>query len=343
LPREFRVSEEGSRRKRARLLARIIVVVAVLAVNITCIMAVVTLVESGTATPYIQVMNFTYDNHGNNSSAYVQVDGTVVNPSSLTANNVSVLIDVYDAYVATPVGTSDLDLGSVPGNSSEAFTTHISYPGTYYDDFVDGYYGVNFGLQLASRFDFGILFFAVALPIAVLLPVLDLYCAYKLGLFGWIRARKKAVAATLVWSGAVALVAIVRFCLFYSANVNAIGGYVYPQFSFWDWPLIFIVSFVAGAVIADLGTVVYSFFISLILSVIFDVLCGSLFIWYGLGYGGSFTRIVPGLSFTTFLQGVVQEALLAFLRMINIAVPVICILAVFLGAFVRSYFEPTMD
>ena len=333
-------------RNRARLLARIMVVIIVLAVNVACVMAVFSLVESGTATADIYVGGFTYTNNGNTSSAYVSVEGTVVNPSSLAANNVSVIIDVYDQYVVPPVGTSTVNLGTVLGNSSKSFDTNVSYSGGYYYDFEIGRYGVDYGLTLGSRFDFGIGFFAIVLPMAVLLPTLDVYCAYRLGLFGWIRTRKKDVATTVAWAAAIALVVIIPYWLFYNAHPGVpISNYLdqYPQLYFWDWVLIFLVSIVAGAIMADLGTVVYSFLASLILSLIFEVLYGSFFVWFSLGYSRFFSIIVPGLTFTAYLQSVLQQIFLTFLRMINVAVPCFCVLGVFIGVVARSYFEPSVD
>jgi hypothetical protein len=340
------VSEEDMGRNKARLLARIMVVIIVLAVNVACVMTVVSLVESGTATPDIYVVNVTYANNGGPSSAYLSVGGTVVNPSSLAANNVSVIIDVYDQYLVPPVGTSTVDLGTILGNSSKSFDTNVQYSGGYYYDFENGRYGVDYGLLLRSRFDFGIGFFAIVLPMAALLPTLDVYSAYKLGLFGWIRTRKKVVATTVAWAAVIALVVIIPYWLYYNARPGLpISNYIgeYPQLYFWDWILIFFVSVVVGAIIADLGTVVFSFLASLILSLIFEVLYGSFFVWFSLGYSRSFSMIFPGLTFVNYLQSLLQEVLLTFLRMINVAVPCFCVLGVFVGAVARSYFDPSVD
>jgi hypothetical protein len=340
------VSEEDMGRNRVRLLARIMVVIIVLAVNVACVAAVFSLVESGTATPDIYVGGFTYANNGNTTSAYVSVEGTVVNPSSLTANNVRMLIDVYDQYVVPPVASGTVDLGTVPGNSSKSFDTNIQYSGGYFYDFEIGRYGVDYGLLLRSRFDFGIGFFAIVLPMAVLLPTLDVYCACKLGLFGWIRTRKKVAATTVAWAAATALVVIISYWLFYNAHPGLpINNYLdlYPQLYFWDWILVFFISVVAGAIIADLGTAVYSFLASLILSMIFEVLYGSFFVWFSLGYNRSFSMIAPSMAFTTYLQTVLQQVFLSFLRMINIAVPCFLVLGVFIGAVARSYVEPSVD
>jgi hypothetical protein len=340
------VSEENSGRSRVRLLAKILVVILVLAVNIACVMTVVSLVDSGTATPVIYVGGLDYTNNGNTSAAYVSISGTVVNPSSLAAKNVTLLLDVYDQRVIPPVASTSVHFGTIPENSSVNFNTSVSYSGGYFYDFEDGYYGIDSGLDLQSRFDFGLGFYVIALSIAVLLPVLDVYSAYRLGLFGWIKARKRLVLTTLVWAGIIALLVCLRFWLFYAANptvglTNLID--VYPQLYVSDWVLVFFLGIGAGVFIADLGVAVYSFLVMILLSSIFEVSYGGLFAWYDLGYSGSFSMIIPGMSFTAYAQSVLMDVLLNVLRMVNVAVPCFCALGVFIGVFARSYFDPSVD
>ena len=346
------MSEESFSRDRKRLFAKVLVVILVLAVNVACVLTVVSLVESGTATPAIQLGNFMYGNNGNNaSSAYVSIEGTVVNPSSLAAENVSVLLDVYDQFVVTPVNSTNLYLGTIPGRSSASFETNLSYSGSsirgsYFNDFQDGDFGVDSGLLLASRFDFGLGFFVIVLPMAVVLFGFDLYSAYRLGLFGWINSRKRVVATTVVWAGAVALLLCIRFWLFY-AGMPGIGLSnmldVYPELYFWDWIFVFLLSIGAGAIIAEVGSAVYSFLAALILSTILEFTYGSFYAWFDLGYSGSFTLIIPGMNFTSYLQSVLQDVFLNFLRMINLAVPCFLALGVFIGVIARSYFDPSID
>lgn len=346
------MSEENFSRDRKRLFEKVLVIIIVLAVNISCVVAVFSLVSSGTATPALQLGDFTYANNGSNaSSAYVSIEGTVVNPSSLAANNVSVLLDVYDQFVVTPVNSSNVYLGTIPGRSSASFEINISYSGSsirgpYVNDFHDGYYGVDYGLLLSSRFDFGLGFFVIVLPMTVVLLSFDLYSAYRLGLFGWIKARKKLVVATVVWAGSIALLLSIRFWLFYAGN-HGIGLSnmidVYPELYFSDWILVFLLSIAVGAVIGDLARAVYGFLATLILSTILEFSFGSFFAWYDMGYSQSFSIIIPNMSFTSYLQSVLQDVLLNFLRMINLAVPCFCALGVFIGVIVRSYFDPSVD
>jgi len=335
------LSEARNGSKRARLLARALVVIAVLAVNVACISAILSLVGAGTATPRVYVTDFTYTNIGG-TPPYALVSGSVLNPSSLTANDVTVVLGVYVKFMQVPLNTSNVDVGNVPGGSSKSFTTDVQYSGDYYVLFD----GVGVDLLLRSRFDFGLGFFVVALPMAVFLPALDVYCAYRLGLFSWMKARKKVVVATVVWSAAIALVVIVPYSLFYhgsgiAAFTTLFGQYPGLQIS--DWVIVFLISIAAGAIIAGLETIVYSFLASLVLSVIFEVTYGSFLIWYGLGYGQSFTFIVPGVSFVTYFEAVIEGVFLTVMRMTNIIVPIFCILGVFIGAIVRSYFDPSVD
>lgn len=324
----------------------ILVVAVVLVVNLACVMAVFSLVESGTATPQIYISGFDYSNNGDTSFSYVSVKGTVVNPSSMGANNVNVSVYVYyDKYGLVQVNSTTVNLDSIPGGSSKSFDVDMSYPGGDYYDFVNGYYFADYNIIMSSRFDFGTSFFVVVLPIAVLMPVLDVYSAYRLGLFGWITARKKESEVTLGWSAAVAVVVIVEYWLYYSSHHGLFISYftMYPALHLWDWILIFFISIIAGAFIADLEIAVYSFLASLLLSFVVEFIYGSFFIWFGLGISGSFSTTSPGLAFTMYLQTVLQQVFLGLLRMVNIEIPCFLILGVFIGAFVRSYFEPTID
>lgn len=337
------MSEAGIWSKRARVLARVLVVITVLTVNITCIAAVFSLVASATATPSIYVAGFTYTNNLDNVSTYASVSGTVVNPSSLAANNVTAVFSIYVLYpVGVPINKTTVYLGSIPGGSSKSFDANVEYSGGYYSLFD----GVGYDLLLGSRFDFGVGFFAVVLPMAVLLPILDVYCAYRLGLFGWINARKKVVAVTAAWSVALVLVTMIPYWLFYSSGrwpvFSTVMG-LYPELGFWNYVIVFVVSIVAGALIANLESIVYSMVASIVLSLVFEVIVGSLFFWYSVGYSQSFSLIMPGLAFTDYFESVVGGVFLTVLRMINVAVPVFCVLGGIVGAVVRSYFEPSVD
>jgi hypothetical protein len=334
------VTESGS--ERARVLARIVVIIIILAVNVFCIMAVFSLVDSGTATPNVYLAGFTYTNN-HDDTAYVSVVGTVANPSSVTARNITVIVDVYIYYHRAPVTSRVLELGEIPGGSSRSFNADIPYAR---EDYVL-FNGVDYGLLVESRFDFGLDFFAIVLPLAVLLPALDVYCACRLGLFGWISARKKVVATTVVWSAILALLIIIPYWLFYSGShietvFSTVGG-LYPELYIWDVVLVFLVSVVAGAIIVNVETIVYSFVASLVLSSIFEVLYGSFFAWFSLGYGQSFSMIIPGLVFTTYLESIIAGVFFTILRMVNVIVPCFCVLGVIIGAVIRGYFEPSAD
>jgi hypothetical protein len=340
-------TSEGS--KRTHVIAKAILVTVVLAVNIVCVMTILSLVGAETATPYIYLDSFNYVNNMSSSGlAYVSVRGSVVNPTSLAANNVSVVLDVYVKYMNQPLNTTVIDLGGIPAASSKSFNADFAYPGGESAYFLFDY--ADSSLLLSSRFDFGVGFFAIVLPLAVLLPVLDIYCAYNFGFFGWVKARKKVVAVTVVWSVVIALMIITSYWLFYnglkvgqmvSSFSNAIG--FYPQLYSWGWIPILVSSIIAGVLIADLETVVYSFATSLVLSTIFEVVFAFFFVWYGLGFNEGFAIITPGLVFTTYVESIIGGVFLTILRMISIIVPTVCLLGVLAGAIVRGLVEPTVD
>lgn len=73
------------------------------------------------------------------NSSYVFVEGTIFNPTSVTAENASITIRVYVHYIChhdlnhqTLVKTERIDLGSILGNASKTLKAEIPYP---YDDF----------------------------------------------------------------------------------------------------------------------------------------------------------------------------------------------------------------
>ena len=334
---------------RSRVIARAMLIAVVLAVNIVCFMAIFSLVGAETATPPVYLDSFNYvSNITSSGVAYVSVLGNVVNPTSLAANNVSVVIDVYVQYMTQPINTTVIDLGGIPAASSKSFSVDIVYPGgeTAYDlfDYADS------NLLLSARFDFGVGFYAIVLPLAALLPVLDIYCAYRCGFFGWVKARKKAVAVIVVWSVVIMLVILTSYWLFYNglkvkvmvSSFTNEEGY-YPQLSDWSWVPILVASIIAGVLIADLESVVYGFVASLVLSTIFEVVFASFFAWYGLGFSEGFAITTPGAAFTTYMQSVVSGVFLTLLRMISIIIPAVCLLGVLVGAIVRGLVEPTVD
>jgi hypothetical protein len=331
----FEVAEAGKESNRARVLTRMMVVILVLAVNVVCIMAVLSLVEAGTAIPDIYMADFSPTDNSVNGTAYVSVVGSVANPSSLTANNVTVVVRVYVYYHVPPLNTALIDLGSIPGNSSKRFNTDVQYSSGWQYRYAD------YDLLLNSRFDFGPGFYAIVLPMAVLLPTLNIYSAYQLGLFGWIRARKRVVSATFAWSVVIAFMIILSYWLFYSSPGR--GSWESPELYVWGWVSIFLMSIVAGAIIADLETVVYSFVACVVLSLVFEVIYACFFGWFILGSGEAFSYTIPGLAFMTFFESVIAGQFVIILRMTNFIVPCFCLLGVFIGLIVRSYYEPSVD
>jgi hypothetical protein len=339
------LSEEDGSRRRRRLLTVILAVAIVLVVNLACVFAVISLVESGTETPQIYVSSFDYYNYGNTSSAYVSLTGTVMNPSSLEAKNVNVTLYIYYyKYGNVLVNSTTLSLDSIPGGESKSFDANLSYSGSYYYDFVNGYYYGDHSLIMNSRFDFGLSFFVVTVPIAFLLPVLDIYSAYRLGSFAWIRARKKESLLALGWTVAIVIVIMVEYISFYSSLPGSFMSYfaTYPTLQIWDWLLIFFISLVAGVFMADLEVAIYSFAVTLFLSLVFEGLIGSLFVWFGLGISNSFSTTSPGLAFTTYLQTVLQQVFLGILSMVNIEIPCFLLLGVGIGAILRAFLDPTV-
>jgi hypothetical protein len=166
------------------------------------------------------------------------------------------------------------------------------------------------------------------------------------------KERKKAIAATIAWSAAVAFVMIRPYWLVYVNNPWLFDSRVLnltqysggaPLLGVWDLALVFLFSTIAGAVILNLETIIYSVITSVVLSFIFAVTWASLFIWFNLGMGESLAIVTPGVSFLATVETTIEVAFMNVLRIATVIVPLICFIGVFVGAFVGSYFQPSAE
>jgi hypothetical protein len=126
-----------------------------------------------------------------------------------------------------------------------------------------------------------------------------------------------------------------------SQGIAASAVYV-PTLGMWDFVLLLFVSIIAGAIIVDIEIVVYSFIACVILSFAFALTYASLFVWFILGVGESLSLITPGISFLDVVQSTIQAGMMDVFKMILIT-SLICLLGVLLGAFLRSYLQPSAD
>lgn len=314
------------------------------------IAVILAFVRSATATPEIDMIDFK-SSHYDGDLPYANAEGTVFNAGPLKANNVSVIVNVYvlwgaggrSAHVSV-INSTDIEFDTLPINSSRHFSVTISYQKSIQYQFYD----VEYGLLYASGFGFGPDFLAKLLPTVVSMFLLNIYIAHRQGFFMWVKARKKVITTTVVWSVAVALVMIKSFWLLYVENpflvsqgIAASAVYV-PTLGMWDFVLLLFVSIIAGAIIVDIEIVVYSFIACVILSFAFALTYASLFVWFILGVGESLSLITPGISFLDVVQSTIQAGMMDVFKMILIT-SLICLLGVLLGAFLRSYLQPSAD
>jgi hypothetical protein len=335
-------AEHGSENK--RILRIVVILLAVLIIDGIGIVAVLAIAQSRTVMPNVGVIDFQYVPYSD-SSPYVTAEGAAFNYGPYAANNVTVVVEVYVNYIGPRgvdvINSTDVNVGTLPVNSPSYFNVTVSYPSgiTY------RFYSVGYDVLFGGRIRLGLDFIALVSPLIASLLVLDVYVAHRTGFFVWMKERRRVIGITVGWSALVALVMILAYWLVFVGNPwlisqgAAVSSNYPPQLGLGDYAVVFLASLAAGAIISDLEAVVYSYFVSVILSFAFALTYISLFMWYIVGVGGSLTITTAGIDFFGLVQATVQTALsIVFSMMIVIAM--FCLLGVFLGAFLGSYLQP---
>jgi len=185
------------------------------------------------------------------------------------------------------------------------------------------------------------------------LLVLNIHYARELGVFKWLKARGKKIAVVLFWSLSVALVVIKSYWLVYITNWLYIGPNPYRSgiiwvdiFSSWapalgtlDFVLILVISLIAGAILLDIETILYSFVVQSFLFFAFTVIWASFFIWYALEFG----QYQGAVDFWTAIQVMAYNAIKNVFRMAFPLTFLLCFLGASLGAFARARFRPEAE
>jgi hypothetical protein len=204
-----------------------------------------------------------------------------------------------------------------------------------------------------------ILLAIAAVIIVAVLAVLNVYYARKYGFFGWLKAKtvplaqwlkssRRAFAIVLSWSLFVAILIIREYWLTY---INQPILFQMPKYWFdygdwvahlnvWDFLLIFASSLIAGALLMDIETILFSAIANVILSFSFSVVYVTYWIWVVLGWGETWDLIG---GFSRGGQFVMWDAARIVFRMTFPIVQLIAFLGVFLGAFLRGYFQPSAE
>ena len=187
----------------------------------------------------------------------------------------------------------------------------------------------------------------ICLAVLVILIVLNVYNAKKLGFFGWVKENKKPIIITVGWSLVVAIILIKAYWSIYLANPRLFeSGVFWTQISDWtphvdllDMIMIFIASIVAGALLLEIETIVYGVIANFILSLVFAVIWATFFIWYALGIG-----LIPDFVAWGLPDQVSFIVYIASRNVFRMAFPFVYVLAfmgVFVGAFGRALIQPS--
>ncbi len=190
----------------------------------------------------------------------------------------------------------------------------------------------------------------IVVTVVIILLILNIHYARELGVFKWLKVRRKKIAIMLSWSLGVALITIKSYWLVYINNWLYIGPNSYRSgivwvdiFSTWapalstlDLALMLIISLIAGAILLDIEAVLYSFVAQSFLSFMFAVIWASFFIWYVLQFGQG----QGAVDFWTAIQVMLYYAIKNVFRMAFPLTFLLCFLGAFLGAFARALFRP---
>jgi len=193
-----------------------------------------------------------------------------------------------------------------------------------------------------------ILIAALVLAVVSVLAVINIYFAHKYGFFKWLGTKKRVVAVIMGWSLVVAVIIIAEYWLSFVRNPILFTlpyywfespGWV-AHLNVWDFILIFLASAVAGALLLDIETILFSAISNAILSFLFPVIYVTYFIWVVLGWGRLWD-VIGGFAWGG--QFVMWDAIRIVFRMTFPIVQLLAFFGVFLGAFIRVYIQPSAE
>jgi hypothetical protein len=301
-------------------------------------------------TPELYMVGFKYDPNYYPTvqcpDHLVDVKGTVFNAGMMKASNVTLVIKI----IVTPfveLQNETIALGDIPEKVSIPFNRTMAYPSGKTYTFSTVLYEL-FWTSERSGFMMDILWLtAMFLTTCAILLVFNIYSMHKLGLFAWLKHRKKTVLVTLVWSGIVALILIKSYWLVYAENFllfkysvawTEISGWI-PRLNFWDLMLIFALSIIAGAILLDVETDVYSLLANYTLSFSLAVIYVVAFIWFSLGYNEVFAAggFFEWGSFITYI------ATRIIFRMTFPLVQIFCLFGALVGTYTRCFLQPSAE
>jgi len=164
----------------------------------------------------------------------------------------------------------------------------------------------------------------------------------------WLKRRKVEILITFGWGVAVASVIIAYYWLLYiehpemtqGGSVIVISGVPKwtPRILPLGYVIILITSLIVGALLVDLGKVLFSWIVSFFLSFLIAVFWGFVFVWFVLGVGQSDYVLALGSNASGWIF---QIVLLIVFKMIFPIVPVASLLTSFVGAIIRAVIQPS--
>lgn len=160
----------------------------------------------------------------------------------------------------------------------------------------------------------------------------------------WIRKKRTAIVVVIFWSIAIGLILIRAYLFLYATNpilwdkeyilvyAPTLSGLI-PRLSATDYLMILTVSLIAGFVISDIETTLFSFLVSVLLSASIGITYVAFFIWYVLDFGS-----ILGSSFISIV------VLAAFLNIFRMIFPLLLLATFFGGIFgsiIRGLIQPS--
>jgi hypothetical protein len=308
-------------------------------------------------TALVNVIEFTQERYYLPTTG-VSVEVKVYNSGSAKAYNVTLVIVIYGTsgshQTRVFLKAEEMWLGAVNPDSQAQFRSDIPYPSVIqFDSTVEpvakawASIGELTWDNPSSGFRIDALWLVtLGSATAVFLLFLNVYSAWKLGVFMWLREKRKAITITLMWSLAVAVVVIKSYWLAYVENPVLFENRIVwtstinwmPRLTILDLILILIISLIAGALLIDLETIIYSLVANYALSFAFAVAYSTLFIWFTLGYGETFA---DAGGFLEMGPVVIYVAVRNIFRLIFPLAQIFCLLGAIIGAFIRGYLQPS--
>jgi hypothetical protein len=325
--------------------------IGLLLVNIFSFVAVSSFIQSQEIpAPDIRMINFDYKpnffptiecpNH------LVEVRGTVFNAGT-KALNVTVVIDII-VTTNTKLQTEAISLGDIPESGAISFNRTFSYPSSPTYTFSTVQYGLLWTSERSGFMMDALLLTAISLTALIFLLIFDIFSAHKLGFFMWLKNNMKTVGVTIAWSTIVAAILSKSYWLTYAGNPLlfkfgiAWTGIVewIPKLSILDVVLIFAVSVIAGAILLDIETSIYSLLANYILSFALTAIYVVLFIWFSLGYSEIFASTGGFLEWGSFIAYIASRVVF---RLTFPIVQIFCLFGVLAGTYLRGILQPSAE